>query len=107
MGEPVRIVDLAKELITLSGFRPGEDIEMVFTGPRPGEKLFEELSIAGEDMLATRHPKIAAWKNIPKDRQTLRAEIDRLIAIADSQDYDKIIESITQLIPEYIGDKKV
>ena len=107
MGEPVKIVDLAKELITLSGFRPGEDIEMVFTGLRPGEKLFEELSIAGEDMLATRHPKIAAWKNIPKDRQTLRAEIDRLIAIADSQDYDKIVESIKQLIPEYIGDKKV
>jgi len=107
MGEPVRIVDLAKELITLSGFRPGEDIEMVFTGLRPGEKLFEELSIAGEDMLATRHPKIAAWKNIPKDRQTLRAEIDKLIAIADSQDYDKIVESIKQLIPEYIGDKKV
>jgi len=107
MGEPVRIVDLAKELITLSGFRPGEDIEMVFTGPRPGEKLFEELSIAGEDMLATRHPKIAAWKNIPKDRQTLRAEMDRLIATADSQDYDKIVESIKKLIPEYIGDKKV
>ncbi len=107
MGEPVRIVDLAKELITLSGFRPGEDIEMVFTGPRPGEKLFEELSIAGEDMLATRHPKIAAWKNIPKDRQTLRAEIAKLVDVAQTQDYDRIVESIKQLIPEYIGDKKL
>ncbi|GAG79693.1 unnamed protein product, partial [marine sediment metagenome] len=58
MGEPVKIVDLARELITLSGLRPGEDIEMVFTGPRPGEKLFEELSIKGEDMQPTRHPKI-------------------------------------------------
>jgi len=106
MGEPVKIVDLAKELITLSGFRPGEDIEIVFTGTRPGEKLFEELSIKGEDMLPTKHPKIAAWKNIPKDRQTLRAEIAKLIDIAQIQDYDKIVESIKQLVPEYIGDEK-
>jgi FlaA1/EpsC-like NDP-sugar epimerase len=105
MGEPVKIVDLAKELITLSGFRPGEDIEIVFIGQRPGEKLFEELSIAGEDMIATRHPKIAAWKNITKDRETLRAEIDKLVNIAQAQDYDKIVALVKQLIPEYIGDK--
>jgi FlaA1/EpsC-like NDP-sugar epimerase len=105
MGEPVKIVDLAKELITLSGFRPGEDIEIVFIGQRPGEKLFEELSIAGEDMIATRHPKIAAWKNITKDRETLRAEIDKLVDIAQAQDYDKIVELVKQLVPEYIGDK--
>ncbi|MHC5059896.1 MAG: polysaccharide biosynthesis protein [Planctomycetota bacterium] len=105
MGEPVKIVDLAKELITLSGFRPGEDIEIAFIGLRPGEKLFEELSIAGEDMLATRHSKIAAWKNIPKDRQTLRSEINKLVEVATTQDYDKIVESIKQLVPEYIGDK--
>ncbi|MHC4721908.1 MAG: polysaccharide biosynthesis protein [Planctomycetota bacterium] len=107
MGEPVKIVDLAKELITLSGFRPGEDIEIVFIGQRPGEKLFEELSIAGEDMIATRHPKIAAWKNITKDRETLRAEIDKLVDIAQAQDYDKIVELVKQLVPEYIGDKKL
>ena len=55
MGEPVKIVDLARELITLSGFRPGEDIEITYSGLRPGEKLFEELSIEGEDMLPTKH----------------------------------------------------
>ncbi len=105
MGEPVKILDLATELITLSGFKPNEDIEIVFTGMRPGEKLFEELSIEGEDMLPTRHPKIGIWKNIPKDRQTLRSEIAKLIDIAQDQDYDAIVNEIKVLLPEYLGDK--
>jgi FlaA1/EpsC-like NDP-sugar epimerase len=103
MGEPVKIVDLARELITLSGFRPGEDIEMVFTGPRSGEKLFEELSIEGEDMQRTRHPKISIWKNIPMDRDRLRAGIDGLVAIAKTQTYDEIVRKIKELVPEYTG----
>ncbi len=103
MGEPVKIVDLARELITLSGFRPGEDIEITFSGMRPGEKLFEELSIAGEGMLPTKHPKIAAWQNIPKDRETLRADIDRVIEISNSLDRQTIVNAIKEIIPEYIG----
>jgi FlaA1/EpsC-like NDP-sugar epimerase len=103
MGEPVKIVDLARELITLSGFRPGEDIEMVFTGPRPGEKLFEELSIEGEDMLRTSHPKILIWKNIPMDREKLRTSINELTTIAGTQSYSRIVEKIKELVPEYIG----
>ena len=105
MGEPVKILDLATELITLSGFKPNEDIEIVFTGMRPGEKLFEELSIEGEDMLPTHHPKIGIWKNILKDRQALRSEIAKLIDIAQDQDYDAIVNAIKILIPEYLGDK--
>ncbi|MFL6289916.1 MAG: polysaccharide biosynthesis protein [Thermoanaerobaculia bacterium] len=58
MGEPVRILDLARDLITLSGFRPYEDVDIVFTGLRPGEKLFEELEVSGESISKTRHPKI-------------------------------------------------
>ena len=103
MGEPVKIVDLARELITLSGFRPGEDIEIEFTGLRPGEKLFEELSIEGEDMLPTKHPKIAVWKNIPKDRQALLAGIEKLLAVAQTQEHEKIVDVIRTLIPNYIG----
>ena len=101
MGEPVKIVDLARELITLSGF--GEDIEINFTGPRPGEKLFEELSIKGEDMQPTRHPKISIWNNIPMDRQALRTGIDELVNIAATQNHDQITQKISQLVPEYTG----
>lgn len=103
MGEPVKIVDLARELITLSGFRPGEDIEIEFSGLRPGEKLFEELSIAGEDMLPTNHPKIAIWKTIVKEREVLREQIDKIVGIAPTQDRHQIVCAIKELIPEFIG----
>jgi FlaA1/EpsC-like NDP-sugar epimerase len=110
MGEPVKIVDLARELITLSGFRPGEDIEVVFTGPRPGEKLFEELRIEGEDMQRTRHSKISIWKNIPIERDRLRAGIEELMDIAKNQNpqdasrhNSEIIYKIKELVPEYTG----
>jgi FlaA1/EpsC-like NDP-sugar epimerase len=103
MGEPVKIVDLARELITLSGFKPGEDIEITFTNPRPGEKLFEELSIEGEDMQRTRHPKISIWKNIPMDRDRLRAGINELVTMAQKQNYKEIVRKIKELVPEYIG----
>jgi FlaA1/EpsC-like NDP-sugar epimerase len=101
MGEPVKIVDLARELIALSGFRPGEDIEMVFTGPRPGEKLFEELRIEGEDMQRTTHPKISIWKNIPVDRDKLHADISELIDIAKIRNHGEITRKIKELVPEY------
>jgi FlaA1/EpsC-like NDP-sugar epimerase len=103
MGESVKIVHLARELITLSGFRPDEDIEIKFSGMRPGEKLFEELSIKGEDMQSTRHPKIGIWKNIPKDRISLRNGIEELVKIAQTQDHAKVVLAIKNLIPEYIG----
>jgi FlaA1/EpsC-like NDP-sugar epimerase len=104
MGEPVKIVDLARELIILSGFRPGEDIDITFTGPRPGEKLFEELSITGENMLPTRHPKIGIWKNIPVDRESIVSIIEELVTIAQTQDRRRIVEGIRRLVPEYIGE---
>jgi len=103
MGEPVKIVDLARELITLSGFRPDEDIEMVFTGPRPGEKLFEELSIKGEDMQETRHSKIGIWKNIPMDREKLRRHITQLVELAQASEHDTIVAKIKEIVPEYRG----
>ena len=59
MGKPVKIVDLANQMIALSGLTPERDIEIAYTGLRPGEKLYEELSHGGESVTATEHPKIA------------------------------------------------
>src|SRR5206468_12282428 len=84
MGEPVKILDLAIDLITLSGLRPHEDIEIKFTGIRPGEKLFEELSITGEDSGRTAHPKIGVIKKRPEDFDAVCRGIARLTAIMDS-----------------------
>jgi FlaA1/EpsC-like NDP-sugar epimerase len=106
MGESVKIVDLARELIILSGFRPGEDIEITFSGVRPGEKLFEELSIKGEDMQPTRHPKIAIWKNKPVDNERLNTALGRLTEAAQNRSYTDIIEEIKKIIPEYRGEGK-
>ncbi len=58
MGEPVRIFDMAQDMIALFGLKPFDDIDIVFTGMRPGEKLFEELNTDGENITKTRHPKI-------------------------------------------------
>ena len=104
MGEPVKIVDLARDLITLSGFRPGEDIEIEFSGMRPGEKLFEELAITGENMQPTRHPKIGIWKNVPPKEATLDQAVERLLEVADKGELDAIVEIIKGIVPEYVGD---
>jgi len=101
MGEPVRIVDLAKELITLSGFTPGEQVEITFTGLRPGEKLFEELSIEGEGVSRTTHPKIGIWQNRPESMEAVCHGMEDLLAMADDDDLGKIQQRLKQLVPEY------
>lgn len=101
MGEPVKILDLAREMITLSGFRPGEDIEIVFTGMRPGEKLYEELSIEGEDVSRTTHPKIGIWQKRSEDWNTLVPAIQALVSDADALSREALRARIKQLVPEF------
>ena len=101
MGEPVKIVDLARDMITLSGLRPDSDIDIVFTGIRPGEKLFEELSIEGEDFSSTTHAKIAIWLKRPEDWQRICDGIDKLHALADTASPDEIQAHLAELVPEY------
>jgi FlaA1/EpsC-like NDP-sugar epimerase len=104
MGEPIKIVDLARDMITLSGLRPGADIEIVFTGKRPGEKLYEELAHEGEDVGETAHPKIGIWKHRPADLGHLAEDIARLIDAADSSSAAALRALLQQLVPEYTPD---
>jgi FlaA1/EpsC-like NDP-sugar epimerase len=84
MGQPVKVLDLAKRLIELSGYKPFEDIPIVFTGVRPGEKLFEELSLKGEELAKTRHPKIFIGNIVGPRSEDLAAALARLGAVAEA-----------------------
>lgn len=104
MGEPVRIVELARDMITLSGLRPDIDIEIVFCGKRPGEKLFEELLSVGEDIGDTSHPKIMIWKHRPEDREAVCCGVERLTAMADTFTNGQIQAELKSIVPEYAPD---
>ncbi len=101
MGEPVKIVDLARNMITLSGFRPEEDIDIVFTGVRPGEKLFEELRTDGEDIEPTVNPKINIWKSRPTEWKRIEQAFGQFELLQNSPDREGIISAIQMLVPEY------
>lgn len=99
MGQSVKIVDMARDLIELSGLTPGEDIEIKFTGLRPGEKLFEELLTAEEGTNSTRHEKIyVANLKLVAEKQLFEA-----LALLQKQDYtrEEIIHIIEELVPSY------
>ena len=102
MGESVKIVELARNMITLSGFRVGEDIDIVFTGIRPGEKLFEELRTEGEDIEPTVHPKIHVWKNRPADWEKILATMARIKSLQNSTSRTDIVAAMQKLVPEYM-----
>jgi len=101
MGEPIRIVDLAADMIRLSGLKVGEDVEIKITGLRPGEKLFEELHVEGEKHLPTRHPKIVVADRERRDRSAILRSIEQLGRLAD-QDPAAIVQQLRQMIPEYL-----
>ena len=101
MGEPVKITDLAREMITLSGLRPGEDIEIKVTGVRPGEKLYEELSVKGEDMRPTQHEKIYVWRNRKEDWPRVCRLMADLVAAADALPPNELKQRLCAIVPEY------
>lgn len=101
MGEPVSIVELARELIRLSGLKPDEDIKIEYTGVRPGEKLFEETLTAEEGTFASRHEKIFVARSTAPPEEVLKMGITRLLEAARTYDGQAIREALRQLVPTY------
>ncbi len=104
MGEPVRILDLAHDLIRLSGLEPERDIEVRFTGIRPGEKLYEELSTSTEGIQRTAHPKIFNGSYHSPDLLSLRTELDALVQHCKDPDLPAIRRALARLVPEFAND---
>lgn len=100
MGEPVKISYLAEQLILLSGKRPGEDIQIAYTGLRPGEKLYEELFHPGEQLLPTAHPKIRLASSREIDREALARHLRMLERACRTNDETKLRTLLHQLVPE-------
>jgi len=101
MGKPIKIWDLAKEMIKLSGFEPDKDIAVVFTGTRPGEKLFEEMLTAEEGTAATQNQKIFVAKLSAIKLEDLEKQLKALEDLTDGQKKEKIIETLKLIIPQY------
>jgi FlaA1/EpsC-like NDP-sugar epimerase len=101
MGEPVRIADLARNLILLSGLRPEHDIRITFTGPRPGEKLFEELSEEKEGLLPTHHEKIQVFAGEGMPRTETEQYLARIRTCCRERNCDELISIIGEVVPEY------
>lgn len=104
MGTPIKIADMARDLIRLSGFEPDVDIPIRFVGLRPGEKLYEELITKGEGIVPTHHEKILVLKGTVCDLGLLNGDIDRLVALADEQDGEGIKRMLKRIVPEYTPD---
>jgi FlaA1/EpsC-like NDP-sugar epimerase len=100
MGEPVKILDLAKDLIRLSGFEPFVDIDIQYTGIRPGEKLYEELLTSEEGLTATKHDRIFVGRSMMINRNELVRDIERLENILNTSN-ENIVRCLQNVVPTY------
>lgn len=107
MGESVKIVDLARKMIKLSGFQEGKDIEIVFTGLRPGEKLTEELLNHKEHTIGTHHPKIMVAKTRKFDFDEINEVIEGMSKNKDKLTNRLIVTSMKQMVPEFISNNSI
>jgi FlaA1/EpsC-like NDP-sugar epimerase len=103
MGQPVKITDLALKMIKLAGLQPEKDIKIVYTGLRPGEKLYEELLNAGERTMPTHHPKIKIAQVITYPYETVAADIEDLLELNKGQDNEAIVNKMKEIVPEFIS----
>ena len=103
MGEPVRIVDMARRMISLSGLRPDEDIKIEFTGLRPGEKLYEEVLSDEENTLPTDHEKIRIAQARQYDYAQVCESLDEIYRLASDIRIPEMVGKVRQLVPEYVS----
>ena len=103
MGNPVKVVDLAEKMIRLSGKQPNADIEIIFTGLRPGEKLYEELLSNEENTLPTYHEKILIAKVAEYDFNVVNQKIQKLIQSAGKHYTYETVALMKDLVPEFIS----
>lgn len=101
MGKPVRIYDLAVNLIRLSGFKPNKDIRIDVTGLRPGEKLYEELLMNNDNLSKTAHKKIFIDRPESIGLSALVSKIDKLVFVAKMENKEKIVDILKEIVPTY------
>ncbi|HKC70679.1 MAG TPA: nucleoside-diphosphate sugar epimerase/dehydratase [Terriglobales bacterium] len=101
MGEPVNIADLAKRMVRLAGLEPGRDVEVVFTGLRPGEKLFEELKLDGENIKPTPHEKIRVFEGGTVAFEQVRTWLEDLSSLVDARNVHELVAKLVSIVPEY------
>ncbi len=102
MGESVKIIDLARKMIQLSGLEVGKDIEIRVTGLRPGEKLYEELLAEEENTIPTHHPKILKAK-VRQENGNMILEINSLVEMFESQQNERIVSKMKEIVPEFVS----
>ena len=107
MGQPVKILDLARNMIRLAGYVPGKDIPIIFTGLRPGEKLYEELLNQKETTLPTENEKIMVARVREQDYDIVKGQIDQLIELAHSNKPFITVQLMKQIVPEYISNNSI
>ncbi|WP_317899009.1 polysaccharide biosynthesis protein [Aurantibacillus circumpalustris] len=107
MGDSIKIVDLARKMILLVGMKEGKDISIVYTGLRPGEKLYEELLANNENTLPTHHSQILIGKVREYEYADVKKIIEELIKTFDTQDNELIVQRMKDLVPEYISNNSI
>jgi len=107
MGQSVKIIDLARKMIKLSGLREEKDIKIIFTGLRPGEKLFEELLSSSENSLPTHHQQILIGRVKKYEFKEVNNFINELILLFNTQNNELIVSKMKEIIPEYISNNSV
>ncbi|MBA7545539.1 UDP-N-acetyl-alpha-D-glucosamine C6 dehydratase [subsurface metagenome] len=107
MGKSIKIIDLAKKMVRLSGLTIGKDIKLSYTGLRPGEKLYEELLNDKENAITTHHPQIMIAKVQEYDHKTVSGHIDDLINLSEKHENHPVVGLMKRLVPEFISENSI